>query len=190
MPPWLAVVIPPRVAVELLVVLDERLTHHFLASPLAMSIVEYPHLRDVDLDSLVENFQLVEAVHKPQGFVDGLDVQSKVVVLEDGTRVEPFHNTGLAESWAADVAALGNQAEDTRGEGVLERIQRDYGMIGDIIAATIRLLGSRVVRGVAVNTAGASRRAGAFEQLASRVRCFWKVARATDANTTHGGKGC
>ncbi len=167
--------------------MDEGLAQHFLASPVVTTIVlETPHLGDIDLDSFIDNVQLVEAVHELQGFVDGLDVQSEVVVLEDGTRLEPFRNTGLAESWATAVAALGNPAEGARGKRVVECVVREGGEVGVVMAAAVGLLGSGVVREMPVDTAGASRPADALGPLVRRVGGLGKVARAIGTNTTHG----
>ena len=187
LPPCSAVVVPASVAVELLVALNEGFAQDSLASPVVIHIVvEFPHLRDVDLDGLTDDVQLVEAVHKLQGFVDGLDIQREVILLKDGTRLEPLHNTGLAGSWATGVAALGNPAEGTRGKRVLERIIREGGVVGVVMAATVGLLGSGAVREMAVDAAGASRPAGALGKLICRVGCLGKVARAIGTDTTHG----
>jgi hypothetical protein len=152
--PCPAIVVPARVAVKLLVVLDERLAQKLFASPL--TVPKLPHLGHVYLDELIHDVQLIEAVDDFQIFVDGLDIERELVPGEDGARLEPLGDAGLTSAGTASVPALGDPTESTGSDGVVEIVGLEYGLPGVVIATIVRWCCTRRIRAKAVGASRAS----------------------------------
>lgn len=159
-------VVPSRVAVELLVVGDERLDQRVLSSPATEGgVLKPPHGRDIDLDGFGHDAELVEAVDKFQCLVDSLDVKPEEIVGKDCARLEPLGDAGLTTAWALGVRALGNPAKSTGGEGVGEGRVRKGCLIRLVVTSTVEGRGFGAIKVVAMNAACASRVAVALGPL-------------------------
>jgi hypothetical protein len=189
--PCLLIVVPASVAVELLVVLDERLCESLLASPVVVAIVlESPDLGHVELDKLIHDVQLVKAIGDFQSLVDGLDVEGEVVCFKNSARLEPLGDTGLVFAVTAGVPALGDPTESAGSERVVKSVVGEGGLVGVVITTVVGRLCSRRIEGMSVDAARASRQASALGPLVAGVRGLGEVAGALGANTTHDGSWC
>lgn len=167
--PRLGFVGPARVAVELLVVLDEGLNQHTLPRPLPGIVIKRPYSGHVDLDGLVNDVEFVESVDNLEGLIDSFDVEGEVVGLEDGARLEKLGNACLAAARAGSVGSLGYPPERAFGKGAVELGIWYRSARGDVVSAAIKFTGRWDIGRVPVDAARTSRCANALGELVGRI---------------------
>lgn len=178
---------PARVAVELLVVLDEGLLETLDPRPGPRPSVEGPDLGDVDLDGLVEDVELVEAIGNLEGLVDSLDVEGEEIGLEGGARLEPLAYARLAGPAALGLFAPRDPAEGSRGKRVAERFFEEFGARRSIVAATVGWSRIGHVKMVTVNASCATGQAFPFGILVACIRRPRQIALTIGTDATHFG---